>query len=56
MGVNFPNVKKETDIQVQEEQRVLNKMNLNRPTASPIIIKMANVKHKERIQKVAKEK
>ena len=27
MAENFPNLKKETEIQVQEAQRVLNKMN-----------------------------
>ena len=30
MVENFPNVKKETDIQMQEAQRVPNKMNQNR--------------------------
>ena len=30
MAENFPNLKKETDIQVQEAQRVPNKMNPNR--------------------------
>ena len=46
---NFPNLKKETDIQVQEAQRVPNKMNPNRPIPRHIIIKMA--KFKERILK-----
>ena len=32
MDENFPNLKKETDIQAEEAQRVPNKMNLNRPT------------------------
>ena len=41
---NFPNLKKETDIQVQEVQRVPNKMNPNRPTPRHIIIKMAKLK------------
>ena len=50
MSENFPNLKKETDIQVQEAQRVPNKMNPNRH----IIIKMAKVK--ERILKAVKEK
>ena len=54
MAENFPNLKKETDIQVQEAQRVPNKMNLNRPTPRYIIIKMAKVK--ERILKAAREK
>lgn len=30
MNENFPNLKKETDIQIQEAQRILNKMNPNR--------------------------
>ena len=44
MAENFPNLKKETDIQIQEAQRVPNKMNPNRPTPRHIIIKMAKVK------------
>ena len=34
MAENFTNLKKETDTQVQEAQRVPNKMNPNRPTPS----------------------
>ena len=56
MDENFPNLKKETDIQIQETQRVSNKMNPNRPTPRHIIIKMAKVKDKERILKAATEK
>ena len=54
MAEKFPNLKKETDIQVQEAQRVPNKMNPNRPTSRHSIIKMAKVK--ERIFKAAREK
>ena len=54
MAENFPNLKKETDIHVQEAQRVPNKMNPNRPTQRHIIIKMAKLK--ERILKSAREK
>ena len=54
MAENFPNLKKDTDIQIQEEQRVPNKMNPNRPTPRHMIIKMAKVK--ERILKAAREK
>ena len=54
MAENFPNLKKETDIQVQEAQRVPNKMNPNRAPPRYIIIKMAKVK--ERILKAAREK
>ena len=51
---NFFNPGKETDMQVQEAQRVPNKINPNRPTPRHIIIKMAKVK--ERILKAAREK
>ena len=54
MAGNFLNLKKEPDIQVQEEQKVPNKMNQNRPTPRHIIIKIAKVK--ERILKTAREK
>ena len=53
MAENFPNLKKETDIQAQEGQRVSNKMNPNRPTPRHIVIKMAKVK--ERILKAARK-
>ena len=53
---NFPNLKKETDIQIQEAQRAPHKWKPRRPTPKPIIIKMAKVKDKERIQKAAREK
>ena len=49
MTENCTNLKKETDIQVQEEQRVPNKMNPNRPTPRHIIIKMANLKVKREL-------
>ena len=35
---------KELDIQAEEAQRVPNKMNPNRPTSRPILIKMLKVK------------
>ena len=54
MAENFSNLKKESDIQVQEAQRVPNKINPNRPTPRHIIIKMAKVK--EKILKTAREK
>ena len=41
MAENFQNLKKETDKQVQEAQRVPNKVNTNRPTPRHIIIKKA---------------
>ena len=50
----FPNLKRETDIQVQEAQRVPNKMNSNRPLTTHIIIKMTRVK--ERLLKAKRGK
>ena len=47
---------KEIYIQVQEAQRVPNKMDAKRPTPRHIIIKMLKVKDKERILKAAREK
>ena len=49
---NFLNLVKE----VQEAQRVPNKMDAKRPTPRHIIIKMPKVKDKERILKAAREK
>ena len=53
---NFPNLVKEIDIQVQEVQRVPNKMNPKRLTPRHLIIKMPKVKDKERLSKAAREK
>ena len=47
---------KEIDMQVQEAQRVPNKMNAKRPTPRHIVIKMPKVKDKEQILKAAREK
>ena len=51
MAENFLNLKKKTDIQIQEAQRAPNKLNPNRPTPRHIIVKMAKVKDMERILK-----
>ena len=56
MKENSPNLVKEIDLQVQEAQRVPNKMDTKRPTLRHIIIKMSKVKDKERILKAAREK
>ena len=53
---NFPNLMKEIDMQVQEVQRVPNKMDAKRSTPRHIIIKMPKVKDKDRILKAAREK
>ena len=46
MKENFPNLAKEIDIQVQEAQRVPNKLDPQRTTPRHIIIKMPKVKDK----------
>ena len=56
MKENFSNLVREIDMQVQEEQRVPNKMDVKRPTPRHIIIKMPKFKDKERILKAAREK
>ena len=56
MAENFPNLKKEIDMQVQKEQKVPNRMNTNSPTSRHITIKMAKVKNKERTLKATREK
>ena len=53
---NFPNLGKKTDIQVQGAQRVLNKMNWKRSPPRHTVIKMANIKEKEKILKAARVK
>ena len=56
MKENFPSLVKEIDMQVQEAQRVPNKMHENRPVLRHIIIKKPKIKDKERILKAAREK
>ena len=56
MKENFPNVVKEIDMQVQEAQRVPNKMDTKRPTPRHIIIKMPKVKDKKKNIKSSKKK
>ena len=49
MKENFPNLVKEIDIQVQEAQRIPNKLDPKRTTTRHIIIKSPKIKDKERI-------
>ena len=49
MKENLSNLVKETDIQVQEEQRVPNKMDPKRTTPGNTIIKLPKVKDKKTI-------
>ena len=55
MTEKFPSLVKEKDIQVQEVQRVPNKMGPKRSTPRHILIKMAELKD-ERILKATREK
>ena len=56
MREKFLNLLKEIDIEVQEAQRVSNKLDLKRNTPRHTIIKVPKVKDKERILKAAREK
>ena len=53
---NFPKMGKEIIAQVQETQRVPNRMNPRRNTSRHILIKLAKIKLKEQILKAAREK
>ena len=45
---NFPKLMKEIDIQVQQAQKVPNKINPKKPTPRDIIIKMPKVRDKRK--------
>ena len=51
MKENFPNVVKEIDMQVQEAQRVPNKLDPKRTTPRHILIKMQRLKLKRELYK-----
>ena len=53
---NFPKMGKEIASQVQETQRVPNRINPRQNTPRHILIKLTKVKHKEQILKEAREK
>ena len=56
MTENISNLMKDIDMQIQEAQRVPNKVEPKRTTKRHIIIKMSKVKGKARILKAAREK
>ena len=56
MTENYPTLMKEIEIQVQDAQRVPNKMNPKRHIPRHIIIKMPKAKVKERMLKAVREK
>ena len=53
---NFPKMRKEAAIQVQESQRVPNRINPRGNTPRHTLIKLTKIKHKEQILKAAREK
>ena len=53
---NFPKMGKEITTQVQETQRVPNRISLRQNTSRHILIKLMKIKHKEQILKAAREK
>ena len=53
---NFPKMRKEIITQVQETQRIPNRINPRRNTPRHILIKLTKIKHKEQILKAAREK
>ena len=53
---NFPNLKKEKAINIQEAYRTPNRLDQKRKSSHHIIIKTLNVQNKERILKASREK
>ena len=53
---NFPKMGKEIITQVQETQRVPNRINPRQNTPKHTLIKLTKIKHKEQILKAAREK
>ena len=53
---NFPKIEKEIITQVQETQRVPNRINPRQNTSRHLLIKLTKIKHKEQILKAAREK
>ena len=53
---NFPKMGKEIATQVQETQRVPNRINPRQNTPRHMLIKLMKIKHKEQILKAAREK
>ena len=56
MAKNLPNLGKENDIQIQEEQRTPIKINKQRPIQRHTVIKFAKYSDKQKILKAAKPK
>ena len=56
MEENFPNLKREMPMNIQEAYRMPNRLDQNRNTSPHIIIKTPNVLNKERILKAVRGK
>ena len=52
---NFPKMGKEIITQVQETQRIPNRINSRQNNSRHILIKLTKIKHKEKILKAARE-
>ena len=53
---NFPNMEKDIVNQIQQAQRVPNRINQKRNMPRHILIKLTKIEHKERILKAARQK
>ena len=53
---NFPNMGKEIATEVQEAQRIPDRIKLRKNTPEHILTKITKIKHKEQILKAASEK
>lgn len=56
MAESFSTLGEETDVQIQEAQKVQNKINPKRPTLRHIMIKLSKFKDEERVLKAARER
>ena len=56
MEENYPNLKREMPMNIQEAYRTPNRLDQNRNTSCHIIIKTPNVLNKERVLKAIREK
>ena len=53
---NFPNMRKELELQVNEANRTPNFICVKRPSPRHILVKLAKVNDKEKILRVARQK
>uniref|UniRef100_A0A9L0SYR7 L1 transposable element RRM domain-containing protein n=1 Tax=Equus caballus TaxID=9796 RepID=A0A9L0SYR7_HORSE len=53
---NFPNLGKELDLQIHQNNRIPNYINAKRPSPRHIILKLAKVKHKGKILRAGRQK